>query len=177
MSFLESQAVATFDIKVDEVADRLRGNPAADRLFYSLSEAANHSILWHSLSAARFVSGGTQTRQDAAKQTVLIALEAVIVNGPLKMAIKRERPEEDLNRPHRLRKPLTSSFPSGHASAAACVFVSSDAHGAKRVALGVLAGLVAWSRIHVRIHHGSDVVGGLVVGAVIGSVGKRLISK
>jgi undecaprenyl-diphosphatase len=33
-----------------------------------------------------------------------------------------------------------------------------------------LAALVAASRVHVRIHHPSDVVGGAVIGASLGTV-------
>ena len=35
------------------------------------------------------------------------------------------------------------------------------------------AGLVASSRVYVKIHHASDVVGGLAVGVVIGLVAKK----
>ena len=37
-----------------------------------------------------------------------------------------------------------------------------------------LATLVAVSRIHVRIHHASDVAAGIAVGVGLGSVAKRL---
>jgi undecaprenyl-diphosphatase len=34
--------------------------------------------------------------------------------------------------------------------------------------------VVATSRVYVRIHHASDVVGGMAVGRVLGLIGKRL---
>jgi len=34
--------------------------------------------------------------------------------------------------------------------------------------------VVAWSRVHVRVHHASDVVGGMVIGVALGEVAKRL---
>ena len=37
-----------------------------------------------------------------------------------------------------------------------------------------LAGLVATSRIHVRIHHTSDVAGGIVAGTLLGMVARRV---
>ena len=36
-----------------------------------------------------------------------------------------------------------------------------------------LATVVAVSRIHVRIHHASDVVGGVVIGVGLGALAKR----
>jgi membrane-associated phospholipid phosphatase len=33
---------------------------------------------------------------------------------------------------------------------------------------------VAWSRVHVRIHHASDVVAGIGVGIALGALGKKL---
>ena len=34
--------------------------------------------------------------------------------------------------------------------------------------------VVAWSRVYVRIHHASDVLGGIAVGMVLGRVGRSL---
>jgi hypothetical protein len=43
-----------------------------------------------------------------------------------------------------------------------------------KVAIFGLGGLVAASRVHVRIHHASDVVGGLAVGLALGAVARRV---
>jgi undecaprenyl-diphosphatase len=37
-----------------------------------------------------------------------------------------------------------------------------------------IAAVVGISRAYVRIHHGSDVVGGVVVGVVLGLVGRQI---
>ena len=37
-----------------------------------------------------------------------------------------------------------------------------------------LAGLIAASRVHVRIHHASDVVGGIVVGTALGLLARHV---
>jgi len=36
-----------------------------------------------------------------------------------------------------------------------------------------LATVVAASRIHVRVHHASDVVGGIILGVALGALAKR----
>jgi len=76
-----------------------------------------------------------------------------------------------------LREPLTSSFPSGHASAAFCA----SAVLARRSKLGKLwylvAGIVSCSRIHVRLHHASDVAAGASIGLLLGKAVSKLLPK
>jgi undecaprenyl-diphosphatase len=50
------------------------------------------------------------------------------------------------------------------------LLLTQKASPATKVAVFGLGGLVAASRIHVRIHHASDVVGGLAVGLALGTV-------
>ena len=96
------------------------------------------------------------------------------MNGAVKALFRRTRPIAEFERPHRLRQPRTSSFPSGHASAAfVAAALLSDGRRAKPLYYGV-AGVVALSRVHVRIHHASDVVGGIAVGVALGAIVKRV---
>ena len=62
--------------------------------------------------------------------------------------------------------PLTSSFPSGHASAAFCAAGLLSEGSRLEPAYYALAAVVAASRVHVKIHHASDVVAGAAVGTV-----------
>jgi undecaprenyl-diphosphatase len=68
---------------------------------------------------------------------------------------------------------MSSSFPSGHASAAftAAGILAEDSRAWPLWYL--LAGLVASSRVHVKIHHASDVVGGAVLGIALGRMARR----
>ena len=108
---------ASLDEAVDRIWNRLRGNPAMDRLFYTASELGDFSLIWHLLGTARGVAtrGGTR---EAARLALALGAESALVNGAVKSVFKRERPIQDGERPHHLRLPLTSSFPSGHAAAA-----------------------------------------------------------
>ncbi|MDG1086988.1 MAG: phosphatase PAP2 family protein, partial [Acidimicrobiales bacterium] len=78
------------------------------------------------------------------------------------------------DRPLRLRIPRTSSFPSGHASSATMAALLLADKSRFGPLYGAAAALVATSRIHVRIHHASDIAGGVAVGAVLAGVVKRL---
>ena len=78
-------------------------------------------------------------------------------------------------RPLRLRKPLTSSFPSGHATAAffgAALLRDDDPWWPLYYGIAVV---VAASRVHVKIHHASDVVGGIALGIALGEVTRRVV--
>jgi len=89
------------------------------------------------------------------------------VNVGIKSLFRRSRPEWERahDRPHRLRAPRTSSFPSGHASsaftAAGVLSLGGDPLWPIYFAIAVV---VASSRAYVRIHHASDVVAGAVLG-------------
>ena len=152
---------------------RLRGRPGLDRLFYAASEAANHSRLWHALGAAQ--AAARRDKRSAVELSMVLAVEAALVNGLLKTLFRRARPPHSGPRPHRLRQPLTSSFPSGHASAAMVAAAMLSRGGRWRPVWYGLALLVALSRIHVRIHHASDVAAGLGTGAALGALARRLL--
>lgn len=166
-------AIAGFDAWADRACDRLRGRPAADRLMYAASELGDFSLVWHLLGAAQGLRGERDAAR-AVRLAVTLGVESVLVNWGVKSLFRRSRPVHEAVRPHQLRQPRTSSFPSGHASAAACAAVLlSD--GDRLTALWItLAVVVGTSRLHVRIHHASDVVAGAMAGAAIGLTVRRL---
>jgi undecaprenyl-diphosphatase len=165
-----------FDEAVDARFDRhLRGRPVIDRGMYSITELADFSLLWHLLGSARALRSDADLR-DAIRTSTVLGIEQTLVNAGLKSLFRRERPIPDFERPHHLRVPMTSSFPSGHASAAFCAatLLSDGRSRTTKAAWFALATVVASSRVHVKIHHASDVIGGATVGLVAGQIAKRL---
>jgi len=165
--------VEGIDAAVDAWWERaLRGRPVLDRIMYSASEVANHSRLWHALGAAQAVA--RRSHRPAAELSISLLAEAALVNGVVKTAFGRRRPVFAGNRPHARRQPLTSSCPGGHASAAmvaASLLSRRSPWASAYYALGLA---VALSRIHVGLHHASDVAAGIGTGAVLGAVARRL---
>lgn len=142
---------------------------------YTLSEVADFSVLWHLLGTAQGLARGADGFARAARLSVVLGAESAIVNGGLKSLTKRARPVPSFERPHHLRIPITTSFPSGHASAAfVAAALLSDGSKAKPLYYAA-ATAVAASRIHVRIHHASDVAGGIAVGVALGAIAKRVL--
>ncbi len=167
------EAVGRFDAAVESLFDHVRGNPVLDRVFYTASELGDWSLLWHLAGAGQgvFLRDGLPR---AVRTSACMGLESAFVNGAVKSLFRRARPLVEAERPHRLRQPRTSSFPSGHASAAfLAAALLSDGRREKPLYYAAAA-VVALSRVHVRIHHASDVAGGMVVGVAMAAAVKRL---
>ena len=165
------EPVNRIDIAIDNWWEVLRGYPAIDRLIYAASEAADFSLIWHACGLIRAIT--EDDPKIAIKLSAALGIESALVNGPVKAIFQRARPLQEVPRPHKLRRPKTSSFPSGHASAATVAAVLL-ADGKERKAWYALAAIVATSRIHVRIHHASDVLGGVIAGGVLGLVARKI---
>lgn len=168
------QAVRAFDNAVDEAFTPLRGTKPTDWIFYVASQAADYSMLWHAIGAITALVNPSK-RKHALRLAIALGLESIIVNGILKNVLKRERPPMLEDRVHEVRRPSTKSFPSGHASSAALSTVLlSEATPRLRPLWMTLAAIVSASRIHNRMHHGSDVVAGTTLGVLFGLVTRRV---
>ncbi len=166
--------VDAFDHRVDALLEQVRGNPVLDKLFTTASHVGEFSMIWHAISLTRGLVKGR--RDQVIVLAVLIGAESLIVNQGVKRIFKRTRPTTDGDDRLKVRKPMTSSFPSGHSSAAAFAATMLTAWDGKRWGLVwySIAGVVGVSRAYVRIHHASDVVGGFATGRVLGIVGRRI---
>jgi undecaprenyl-diphosphatase len=168
-----AEAIDRFDVRADAQLDRLRGNGFFDRLFYAASFVGDHGMIWFALAILRYFSGvgGSEVAHFAGIRAACAEIgQSIVVNLGIKSLFRRERPVSQAPRPYKLRIPRTTSFPSGHATASFCAAVLLSDGTPWGPALFVLAALVSFSRAYVRIHHASDVVGGVVVGMAIGLV-------
>jgi membrane-associated phospholipid phosphatase len=111
-------------------------------------------------------------RRRAVGEAALLAIVALgieILNGALKLAFHRPRPELAFVHLD------TYSFPSGHAAGSAAIYgalaylAARRLVGARRVAVVVaaplLVGLVGFSRLYLGAHYLSDVLAGFSIGA------------
>ncbi len=171
------ERVHAFDEAIDKWLEPHR-TAELDRLFYGLSSAADHGLLWHVVGAARAARRGRPA--DAARFSAALGIESAITNGFVKSFFRRVRPQEHFGNddplPYGMRRPITSSFPSGHAATAfLCASVlSQDRRRTTGMWFG-LAALIAASRVYVRMHHASDAIAGAVLGLALGRVARRLL--
>lgn len=167
-----------FDRVVDEALERVRGRPGADRVFLAASHLGDFSLIWHITNVARGLTSPARARQ-VPVLALALGVESLLVNQGLKRLFGRPRPtlEGDVRFP--VRRPSTSSFPSGHASAAAFnATLLTGWDGARTAPLWWgIGSVVAVSRAYVRIHHGSDVVAGMAVGAGLGLAARAVLRR
>ena len=141
-----------------------------------LSSAANHSRISLAGAALLALAGGSRGRRTALVGVVAVASTSLVANVVVKNIARRPRPARPLahyadapgNAGH-VPMPTTTSFPSGHAAAAAA-FATAVAVEWPAVALPfvVFAALVGYSRVHTGVHYPFDVVGGWAVGIGMG---------
>ncbi len=166
--------IRQFDRRVDAAVESRR-SPALDRVFYLLSSAADHSLLWLIIGAARSLRHGDL--RFATRFAAAMGFESALTNGAVKAAFNRGRPivphAPAGPLPYGLHQPITSSFPSGHATAAFTAVTL--LRGRHRTPWYLLAAAVASSRVYVRMHHASDVIGGAALGLLLGRLLRRWV--
>ena len=158
-------SIDRFDEVVDEAWGRaFRGRPLADRVFYLASELGDFSVLWLIIAAAQGLRSDADA-DESIRLSLLLLAESILVNQGIKRLVRRPRPAATEPRPHHVRQPGTSSFPSGHASSAlAAAGIMSHRHPRAAPLYYGLAAVVATSRVHVKVHHASDVLAGAAIG-------------
>ncbi len=137
-----------------------------DRVAVRLSQAGEVSAIWFAITALAALTVVVSTGQ-AIVCGIAIVAEWVLTNRFVKRFVWRARPTPEQADPRGVRRPSSSSLPSGHSSASAfsAVFVgSSTGWLAPMVALAILIGC---SRFHLRVHYPTDVIAGWLWGAVL----------
>ena len=167
--------VHAFDLRVDALMERVRSS-RLDPVFYGLSSAADHGLLWLALGAGRAARRGDPGI--ALRLGAALGVESLLTNGPIKACFRRVRPDDDHPPegplPYGMHRPLTSSFPSGHA-ASAFTAATLLAGGPATPLWFALAATVAASRVYTQMHHTSDVVAGAALGVALGVAARRLL--
>lgn len=152
----------------------LTSTPELDGQFRRLSRAADHSVLWLGIAGALAVGAGRNGRRAAIESVLAIAATSATVNLGIKPLARRRRP--DRADPARFEArvvpmPESTSFPSGHAASAFAFAYAVSRHLPElAVPVRMLAGGVAYSRVHTGVHYPGDVVVGAILGAGIATM-------
>jgi membrane-associated phospholipid phosphatase len=167
--------------RIDTVAEKatepLRNNRLTNKIFGTASHVGDYSAVWHAIGLLRAI-GSMDRLYEALALSLALGCESLVVNQGVKRLFRRERPTTNGDDRFNMRRPRTSSFPSGHASSAtfAAILLTSFSSGPIVILWWVIAATVALSRIVVRIHHASDIIGGIVTGAILAGIALPIIN-
>jgi membrane-associated phospholipid phosphatase len=155
------------------VAAPARGR-GLDRAAIAYSALGNRGILWIAGAVVVALAAG---RAWAVPLTAALVWLTLGLNYGIKRLVRRERPRSRGGREPLIRAPSSPSFPSSHAAMAAAGAVALSAYAPVAAPLfATLAILMAASRVYLCVHHVSDVVAGLAVGACTGAVLALLVT-
>lgn len=148
--------------------------PSLDAPLRRLSNAANGSRLWLAIAAILAVFGGKRGRRAALEGVIAVGVTSASINLVAKSVATRPRPERAdpaTFEARHIAMPASSSFPSGHAASAfAFAFAIGRNVPLLAVPIRLLAGCVAYSRVHLGVHYPGDVAVGAIAGSGIASM-------
>lgn len=166
-----------FDERVDRFLEPTRNWKPTIWLFNFAAVLGDFGLLWHIVGIVRAIADTSRVRQ-AIILSSLMGVESLLVNQGVKPFFRRTRPTIKGDERFRIRKPRTSSFPSGHASSAffAAVLLSGWSTWPAIVMWFVFALIITTSRTAVRIHHATDILVGAIIGTLMGLLANFAIS-
>jgi undecaprenyl-diphosphatase len=176
--------MSSFVARIDQLDERLDGyfEPIRNSrplvyVFNTSSAVGDFGAIWHVIGVVGALNG-TLTWPQAVALALLMGGESLLLNQGIKRVFRRKRPTAAGDDRFTVRRPLTSSFPSGHASSAffAAVVLSGWVGSMWTAVFFAFAVIIALSRVVVRIHHVSDIVVGSVVGSLLGAIAAQFTS-
>lgn len=188
-SFFTSDWLLTFDMKVYQFAEQLRG-PVFDKIMVFFTHMGDGGYFWIALSVVLLLF--KKTRKYGLAMAGALAVASLLNSIVLKSLFDRPRPYiMDISNWQRIAtdgwmyempfeslKEKSVSFPSGHTAssfaAAIGVFYIDKKKGIIPL---IVAALIGFSRIYIHVHYPSDVVGGVITGVVFGLLACVVIFK
>ncbi len=179
-SFFTSEWLLTFDMKVYQFAEQLRG-PVFDKIMIFFTHMGDGGYFWIALAVVLLLF--KKTRKIGLAMAGALAVVAVLNNLIFKPFFDRPRPYVmdmaywqkvakdgwEYVMPFESLKEKSVSFPSGHTAssfaAATGIFYIDKKKG---IAPLIVAALIGFSRIFIHVHYPSDVVAGVIAGVVFG---------
>lgn len=161
--------------KLQKIDDKVLNNisrlhrPSLNLVMKTASRSANVGIIWW-LICLPFVLR-PEWRATGINFVIALAFSHVMGEGLIKHTVKRIRPCHSLTDEEQIiNRPRFYSFPSGHTTASFAMVGVSLLRCRPLTCLGIflLASLISFSRIYLRVHYLTDVLAGVLLGTACG---------
>jgi len=139
-----------------------------DRIMLFTSTIGEWAIIWALIAFIIFLCDKKRGRGILFMTILAIIISSILNDAILKTIFFRERPYLLIENVHQLGiRWINSSFVSGHtASSFAAAFVLIAYYKKFWYFFIFLAVLIAYSRIYLGMHYPSDIIGGIIIGAL-----------
>ena len=163
------------EIHILDMIQNLR-TPIGDVVVPLITRLGDAGIIWIILTVLLLII--PKTRKTGVIMMTALLVDVLLCNVFIKNLVARTRPF-DVNTTVQLlvAKPRDYSFPSGHTAASFASVTALYLAGEKKMwrAALVLAVLIALSRLYLYVHYPTDVLGGVLAGAISGYLGYRFV--
>lgn len=163
------------EIHILDMIQNLR-TPIGDVVVPLITRLGDAGIIWIILTVLLLII--PKTRKTGVIMMAALLADVLLCNVFIKNLVARTRPF-DVNTAVQLlvAKPRDYSFPSGHTAASFASVTALYLAGEKKMwkAALVLAVLIALSRLYLYVHYPTDVLGGVLAGAISGYLGYRFV--
>lgn len=170
------QKIRKLDYKVTDRITKLHC-PFLDKVMVIATYAGTGALIWWVTLALPFIII-KEYRHAGVMLITALGINYLLGEIIIKKSVGRDRPSEQLSDEElKVHRPKDHSFPSGHTASSFCAFTitfwNSITGGCPELiwipALFVAA-LIGFSRLYLRVHYLSDVIGGFVLGIIDGTL-------
>ncbi len=142
-----------------------------NKIMRAITRLGSGAMIWFALSSVLLVH--RKTFNTAMNIMIGLLITLIMGEGIIKHVVRRVRPSEILpEEEHIVDPPKHYSFPSGHSASSFSVVAVTFIRCSPWlfVPVLVLASLIAFSRMYLRVHYITDVVAGVILGLVCGAL-------
>ena len=161
--------IKKLDYRVLENISRIH-RPKLNRIMVTASRLGNAGIVWWAVCLPFLIN--QRWRYTGLTIIFSLGLTSLMGEGIIKHAVKRVRPCHSLEDDEQLiKKPKYYSFPSGHTASSfsvVSVVTFSQCPFYVIVPIFLVASIIGFSRVYLRVHYLTDVVVGFFLGIVCG---------
>lgn len=170
----EMEGKMDWEISVLDWIQKLH-TPLGDVLMPFFSRLGNAGLIWIIFAAVLLLI--PKCRKTGFVVAAALLINVIVCNGILKPVVARVRPY-DVNTAISLliAKPTDYSFPSGHTATAFAAVSGLLCAGSRLwIPAGLVAVLIAFSRMYLYVHYPTDILGGVLIGIAAGAAGAAIV--